>query len=128
MNEPAGVDWDAPTTQVVEGALRDVKELVRLEVELAKNDFGGALSAARRSALFFILSLVLAANGTTLLVVSLVLAVSGGAIGTLISSALCLLGAAGACGLGLKTWPSSIFRPTERRLKNDLDQLKEHMS
>src|SRR5450432_901999 len=100
------VDREAPTTEIVEGALRDIKELVQVEIALAKDELKREALAAKRSLVAFVIALVLMPTGIALLVLGLVTALSVSPLLTGGLGSVLLLAAGCAVWLGAKSFPS----------------------
>ena len=123
---PAGDD--APVGDLIREALGDTRELVRLEVALAREDLKSEVGAARTSAV-----MIGAATGGLLvslglLVVALVFAIGAGWVGALVAGGALLL-AAGLVGLaGWRAMPKSFFGETRERLLAEVEDLRERIA
>jgi len=122
------MDREAPTARVLEAALKDLKDLVRLEFDLAKNELQRERQAAVRSLIAFGACLVLLSSGVAVLGITAVWASSGGPLAALGLGLAFLAGSAIAWILGARTWPKSLLTQTERRIEKDIEQLEEHLS
>jgi uncharacterized membrane protein YqjE len=119
---------EAPTADLVKETFADAKELVRLEVELAKNEVKEEVKQLEHSAIAFGVSLVAALLFLSMMAVAIVLALGGtplAAIGVGIAFAVI----AGITGyLGYAKLPKNPLDKTRRRLASDVHQLKEHVA
>jgi uncharacterized membrane protein YqjE len=119
---------EASTADLVREAMDEAKELVRLEVALAKEEVKEELVQVQRAAI----SLGIAAGASVivlcLLAVALVLALGGTALAALgvAGGFLVVAGVAGYLGYGML--PKNPLEKTRHRLENDVNQLKEHIA
>jgi hypothetical protein len=119
---------EASTADLVREAMDEAKELVRLEVALAKEEVKEELAQVQHAAI----SLGVAAGASVivlcLLAVALVLALGGTALAALGVAAgfLAIAGIAGYLGYGML--PKHPLEKTRHRLENDVNQLKEHIA
>jgi uncharacterized membrane protein YqjE len=119
---------EGSTADLVREAMYEAKELVRLEVELAKEELKEELQPVKRASILFGVAFAATALALCMLAVALVLALGGTAIVALAIAG----GAMGVSGAG--TWigyrmlPKSIFDKTRHRLQDDANQLKEHLA
>jgi len=127
MGEPAMAP-KAPTTHVLEAAFKDLKDLVRLEFDLAKNELQREKQAAVRSLIAFGVCLVLLSSGVAVLAITAVWAFSSRSVAALGLGLALLAGSAVAWILGARAWPKSLLGQTERRIEKDIEQLEEHLS
>src|SRR5262245_27970976 len=68
---------DVPTTQLVREALEEARELVRVEVEIAKNEVHSEMQRGKRAAVAFGLAAAFVILGLNALVIAAVLALGG---------------------------------------------------
>jgi uncharacterized membrane protein YqjE len=119
---------EASTADLVREAMDEAKELVRLEVALAKEEVKEEFAQLQRA----VISLGIAAGASVivlcLLAVALVLALGGTALAALgvAGGFLAVAGIAGYLGYGML--PKNPLEKTRHRLQNDLNQLKEHIA
>ena len=117
---------NASTTELVKQALDEAKQLVRLEVELAKDEMRREVKEAKASAI----ALGVAAMAGVLLLATLiaVLVVAIGPIGGLVvAGVLAVLG--GLCAFaGYKMLPKKPLHDTRKRIERDVHGLKERMA
>jgi hypothetical protein len=119
---------DRSTVEVVRDAFEDARELVRLEVELAKKDLIGEARAAGQAADAFGVAAGCAVLVVAMLALALVLATGASAGLALVLAALFLLIAIVAGMTGYTLLPRKPLRPTRERLEADLQQMKRRMA
>lgn len=119
---------DASTADLVREAMDEAKELVRLEVELAKQEVKDELRHVERAAIAFGIAIAASIVVMALLAMALVLALGGTALVALAVAAvfLAISGVAGWLGYGML--PKKPLEKTIRRLQTDMNQLKEHIA
>ena len=119
---------EASTVDLVREALDEAKELVRLEVELAKNEVSEEVAQAKTAGIAFGVGAAFGVLTLCLLAVALVLALGGTALVAL----ACAAGAAVITGigvfLGLSKLPKKPLAETRRRVEGDIKSLKEHLA
>lgn len=123
------VDEDELSTRMlIVDAIDEVKQLAKLEVELAKSEAMQELEQVKRAAIGFGISLAATVLVLCLLAMALVLALGGTALVALgVAGGFILLGGGGAF-IGYRFLPKAPLEKTRRRLENDVNQLKEHMA
>jgi uncharacterized membrane protein YqjE len=119
---------EASTADLVKEAMGEAKELVRLEVELAKEDVKEELRQIQRAAIGFGVALASTLIVLCLLAVALVLALGGTALVALAMAGVFLVLAAIAGYAGYRLLPKVPIEKTRHRLENDMNQLKEHIA
>jgi hypothetical protein len=117
---------DPGTTELLQHAAHDTAELVRLELELARDELRHDIVAARSSAIFGAVSTVLFVMGLALSCAGL--GITMGQIGALILGGALLAIAVVLGAVAVRTFPTSPLAATSRRLKSDERLLKEHLS
>ena len=119
---------EASTADLVREAMNEARELVRLEVELAKEEVKEELAQVKRAAIVFGIAAGAAVITLSLLAVALVLALGGTALAAVAVAAgfLVVAGASGYAGRGML--PRSPLEKTRNRLQTDMNQLKEHIA
>jgi hypothetical protein len=122
------VDRDEPTTDLIREALDETRELVRLEVALAREELKGELTQAKTGG--FALGSAASAGiaAFTMFMVTIALAFSMKWLAALIIAGILL---ALACALGLGGWklmPKQPLGATRERIGSDLKQLKERVA
>lgn len=119
---------EASTAELVRGAMNEARELVRLEVALAKEEVKAELKQVQRAAIGFGVALACSLVVLCLLSVALVLALGGTAIVALLV-ALAFLAVGGLAALiGYGMLPKVPLEMTRNRFENDVNQLKEHIA
>jgi uncharacterized membrane protein YqjE len=115
------------TGELVRQTLEESKELVRLELRLAREEVGEDLVQLKSVAIWGGVAVVLAILTLSSLVVALVLALGGTAIAALIVAAVLLVSAVVTAALAYKHVPQVPLQRTRARLKSDINHLKEHV-
>ena len=130
MNSPPLVTATEPTPSrdVAKQLLADAKELIVLEIELAKNEVADELLRAKHAAIA-----AAAAAGALLLclmaaLVALILALGGAPVHALIVALVLLLVAVGAGVYAYSALPKRLLGKTRDRLQDDARQLKAHVA
>jgi hypothetical protein len=119
---------DEPTGQLVREALDQTRELVRLEIALARNEVATELAEAKTGVIALGVAAAAALSSFTLLMVALALSFSVSWLAAL-SLAIVLLLLAGALGFaGYKILPTRLMAQTKDRIEADLTQLKERIA
>lgn len=115
-----------PTTEVVKEALSEARELLQLDLRIAKQELREDLAQVKKAAIFGAAALVLVFLALAALIVAVILA-AGATLGAALATAAILLVVGGSSGvLAYTLAPKSPFGRTRQRLKDDLNQLKEH--
>jgi hypothetical protein len=107
-------------------AAQDARELIRLEINLARNEVTRELVAVKSSGILVAISLALGLTGLASLVTAL--GIELGARGALAVGLLLLLAAAISGSIGYRRFPKSMMAATGLRLKDDEAMLKDHLS
>ena len=115
------------TVQLVSRTLDDAKNLVRTELELAKQDLRVEAKAAMRGAVELVLAFSCAILMLASLVMSIVLAIGHSKLALGFAVLFLVLGAIAGV-LGYKTLPKQPLELTRNRMARDIDRLKEHMA
>ena len=118
----------ASTVDLVKEALDEAKELVRLEVEIAKDEVKQEVAQTKKAAIGFGVALAFALVVLSLLAVSIVLAVGGTAVAALAVAGVFLVLGGVAGYLGYTMIPKKPLDKTMNRVKRDVNQLKEHIA
>jgi uncharacterized membrane protein YqjE len=114
------------TSELVTQAVREMRELVDLEIKLAKEEVRGELVQAKRAAVAGALALALGLWAVAVLLVALILALGGTALNALIVGAVLLLACAGGAAYAYTAVPRDLLHQSRNRLKDDINRLKEH--
>jgi uncharacterized membrane protein YqjE len=118
----------ASTVDLVKEALDEAKELVRLEVEIAKSEVKQEVAQTKKAAIGFGIALAFALVVLSLLAVAIVLAVGGTALAALAVAGVFLVLGGIAGYLGYTMIPKKPMDKTLNRVKRDVNQLKEHIA
>jgi uncharacterized membrane protein YqjE len=119
---------EASTVDLVREALDEAKELVRIEVQLAKGEVERELARAKRAAIGIGIAIAIGFIVLTLLAVAVVLAVGGTAVAALVVAACLAVLAAVAGAVGYALLPKKPMDQTRHRLESDVRQLKERIA
>ena len=119
---------ESSTADLVREAMDEAKELVKLEVELAKEEVREELKQVQRAAIGFGIAAATGIIVLSLLSVALVLALGGTALAALAVAGGFLVVSVVAAWLGYGMLPKSPLEKTRHRLQNDVNQLKEHIA
>jgi uncharacterized membrane protein YqjE len=119
---------EASTAELVKEAMDEAKELVRLEVALAKEEVKEELKEVEHAAISFGVAAGASVIVLCLLAVAIVLAFGGTVLAALLVAAafLVIAGIAGYLGYGML--PKKPMEKTRHRLEHDVNQLKEHIA
>ena len=119
---------DKSLSALVKEALEETRDLVKLEVALAKQEIKGEVSEAKHAGIGIGAALAFGLSGLTMLFVSIALAISATFLPALLLG-VCLLAVAGVCGLlGYKAVPKKPLDETRQRLETDVNMMKEHLA
>ena len=113
------------TSQLIKEAIDETRQLVKLEVELAKDEVRQELADAKRSAIMFGVAAVAALLAAAMLFVALALAIFPGPVPALIIGAVLIAAAAALGFVGYKKVPKNPLERTRRRLETDTRVIKE---
>jgi uncharacterized membrane protein YqjE len=123
-HQPAPV----PTRELVKEALDGAKELVQLEVALALDEVREDVQRLKKVAIFSGVALVFANLFLATLIFSIVLALGGTPEVAFATTGLLALIAVVLSGVAYKLFPGMPLRRTIERVKNDMNQLREHVA
>ena len=119
---------EASTADLVREAIDEAKELVKLEIQLAKGEVERDIAQAKSAAVGFAIALAAAVLVLSLLALALVLALgatAGAALG--VAGAFVVVG--GIAGwVGYARLPKKPMGRLRERLENDMHQLKERIA
>ncbi len=116
---------DAPLTELLAETLREGRELVQVEIALAKNEALGELASVKRAVVLAAVALVLVTVSLAVLVTALVMALGGGAVVMVSVGGVLLLAALAAGVLGAKAVPAGVLNKTRARVESDVRRIKE---
>jgi uncharacterized membrane protein YqjE len=123
---PATSSGEMDALDLVQRAVSDARELIRLEVALAKDELQTDLTEAKSAILYAGVAVVLALSGLASLVVAFGLAL--GPIAALALAAVLLVVAATLGRAAFRRLPKKPLRSTLQRLKADESMIAEHAS
>ena len=116
----------SPTPELLQRTFVELRELLQIEVDLARNEVAAELKAAKAAAIASVVAAVFALCAVNLLLFALFMALG----------APVLLGVAtglgmAAAALGCLVWarahfPKTFLADTRKRLTEDINRLKEH--
>jgi hypothetical protein len=116
------------TAALVETAFREARELVSLEVALAKQELSKEVKATVTASVGFVVAAACVVVMLSLLGMALVIALGGTAvIAAIVAGGFVVLGAV-AAGVGYSMLPKKPMERTRKHLVNDLNQLREHVA
>jgi uncharacterized membrane protein YqjE len=126
MTMPHDISEPVPTGELMKRVVQEARELVKLEVELAKAELKEHVARTKRAAVAGGLAVLCLFLCTSALVVALVLALGGTVeVALLVALGLVLVG-------GILGWaayalvPKSLLDRTRAHAKNDVNEFKEH--
>jgi hypothetical protein len=124
----AATKSEPPVGALIREALGDTRELVRLEVALAREDLRSEVAAAKTSAIVLGGAAAAAVAGLAVLVVALVLALDAGWVGALVAGGILLVVALALGLIGAKAMPTNPLVGTRGRILSDVRHLKERIA
>jgi hypothetical protein len=119
-------DKDASTVDLVKDALDEVRELIKLEVALAKNEIESELTRVRNAAIAMAVAAFALNLAFTMVLVALAFATGSGEIFAFIAAACLFVGAIVGVAVGMKKMPLTFLGRTRKRLGEDLKQMESH--
>lgn len=119
---------DASVTELVRAAVDDARELVRLEVALARDEIKTELQATERAAIALALALAAAVVALTMFTMALVLALHAAAWVVAVAGAGFLVMGAIAAYAGYEALPKNPLEKTRARLQSDVREIKENLA
>jgi uncharacterized membrane protein YqjE len=114
------------SVELVRRATTDARDLIRLEIALAKNEITQELAAVRSSAILGAVAIILGLTGFASLAVALGIAL--GPLGALAMGLLLLASGAISGFVAYRWFPTKVMPATRLRLKDDETLLREHLS
>lgn len=123
-----GVLEDASTAQLVREAFEEGKELIKLEVELARDEALEELKQVKTAAIGFVVALAATTLMFAMLGVALVFALGATWVAALEVAAGFLVVSSVAGLVAYSKLPMKPLEKTRGRLKSDISQLKEHLA
>jgi Putative Actinobacterial Holin-X, holin superfamily III len=120
--------YDPPVTDLIREVFADTRELVRIEVALARDELGHEVTAAKASAIALGCAAAVSLVSFTMFLVALVLALGVGWVGALVVGAILLALALSLAFIGWSTLPMKPLEQTKGRLQANVERLKERMA
>jgi hypothetical protein len=118
---------EPPAAELIREALEETRDLVRIEIALAREEIGGQLAKAKVGAIALGAAAALALLASTMALVAMAAAFACVWIAALVIAGILLI-AAGVIGLfGWRAMPKRPLAETRGRLESDLEQLKERI-
>lgn len=115
------------TPELVRQTMEETKELVRIEVSLARCELRDDLMQLKTVAIVGSAALVVALVTLSTLVLTIVLALGGTVVAALIATGVLALASGVMAGIAYKQFPKVPLERTRARLRSDINQLKEHV-
>jgi len=116
------------STELVKEAVEEAKELIRLEVELAKDEVKREAADAKNAGIAFGIGVAVLLVGVSLLFVALALAIFPGPIPSLVLGLALVTAAVLACAAGVKLLPKKPLAETRRRIEADVERVRERVA
>jgi hypothetical protein len=123
LGQPSQLE-SSPTPELLQRTLAELRELLQIEISLAKNEAAAEFESAKAAALSGVVAFGLGLSAMNLLLFALFMA-----LGILPSVIVGLVMAAAAVWLAIHArarFPKSILSDTRKRLSEDVDRLREH--
>ena len=117
----------ASTADLVREAMDGARELVRLEVALAKAEMKAEMKRVQRAAIVLGVAAASLVVGLCLLSVALVVTLGGTALVAVLLALVFLVIGGFTLVAGYRRLPRSPLERTRHRLEDDVEQLKEHI-
>jgi uncharacterized membrane protein YqjE len=124
--EPTPVS--VPTHELVKEAVEGARDLVKIEFALALDEVREDVIRLKRVAIWSGVTLVLANLLLATLMVALVLGLGGTAVIALALAGVLAVIAGVIAGVAYKLFPGAPLQRTRARVKNDVNQLREHVA
>ena len=122
------LDEQKSTVALLKEALDETKELVRIEIELARIDVKDEIHRSKHALIGFALALAAALVAICMASVALVIALGGTALAALVVAAGFLVAGAVAAFVGHTHLPKKPLDRTRTRLEAEIHQFKEHLA
>jgi hypothetical protein len=116
------------STELVKEAMDEARELIRLEVALARDEVKREAAATKNAGIAFGIGGAVLLVGVALLFVALALAIFPGPIPSLVLGLVLVTAAALAGVVGKKLLPKRPLGETRRRIEQDVERLKERVA
>lgn len=119
---------DASTADLLREAMSEAKELVRIEVELARAEVKDEVVHVRRAAIAFGVAAGALIVFACMVAVAVVLALGATPVAAVGVAAAFLVIGTGCAAAGYAFLPARPLERTRQRLRTDMNQLKEHIA
>lgn len=119
---------EAKTADLVREAIDEAKELMKIEVALAKDEVLTEVRDAKKTAIAFSAAALLAVEAIAMLLVALALVIHVGAAPAFIIGVILLIASGAAAYFGWRTIPKKPLDRTQKRVKTDVQILKERVA
>ena len=116
------------TTDLVKDVVAEVRELAKVELELAKDELRGEIARAKTAAIGFGLAAATTSATIAVLAVAVVLAIAPVAWAALVVAFGLLVITGAAAAFGYAMLPKEPLPQTRKRLESDVKHLKEHLA
>jgi uncharacterized membrane protein YqjE len=107
--------------------LDETKELVRIEMRLARDELDADLRQLRRAAILAAVAFVLVILALAALLMAFLFAIDADGVGALVVAGVLLLGGGAFAALAFQRVPKPPLARTRDRLKHDVTELEEHL-
>ena len=119
---------EVPSSELVREAIDDARQLIRLEVELAKDEVRREVVATKTAGIALAAGGAVMILGVSLLLVALALAIFPGPIPSLVLGLILIASALLAGVVGVRLLPKKPLAETRRRLETDIEVVKERVT
>jgi len=123
---------ESSTGDLIKQAFDEARELVRIEVGLAKEEAHEQIRAVTRAAIVGAIALVglllFLSTATVAFVLGVSKTQSGGAVAALVIAGIFLLASCAAGAMAYRLVPKKPGGETRRRIESDIKELKEHVA
>ncbi|MFZ5895084.1 MAG: phage holin family protein [Myxococcota bacterium] len=130
MNQPNIVEppleEQVSTVELAKQALTEAKELLELEIQLAKVEAREELKRVKSAAIAGGVAFALVLLGLSACVTAIILAIGVAAVYALAVAGVLLLAGGAAAAYAYSTVPKAPLDQTRERLKDDIKRLREH--
>jgi hypothetical protein len=116
------------SAELVREAMEEARELIRLEVALARDEVKREAAATKNAGIAFGIGGALLLVGVTLLFVALALAIFPGPVPSLVLGLVLSTAAVLAGALGMKLVPRKPLGETRRRIEQDVERVRERVA
>jgi hypothetical protein len=115
---------DASTTDLVKEVFDDARQLVKLELALARRELQGELAQARTAAIALAVAVLASNVGIAMLLIAIALATAAPVAVSAIIGVFLLVGAAIAARVARSALPKTLLPGTVRRIADDVRGLE----